>query len=419
MKAELASLIVFVATLALVLARPRGLSEAVGAAIGAAACVALRLSSLADIRAIASETVNILLFLLGMMVVTGVAEHAGVFEALAERSARLARGSGFLLLLSVFLLGTLTTALLSLDVTIIVVTPIVYSLVTRIGIDPLPYLVVCAFVANTASLFLPMSNLTNILVYDLLHLSFVHFAGVMFLPNVAALLVNIGIFVVLFRGRIPRRFTLPDFGVAPRPPGFRTASLTLAAVLTALFMSGIAGVPLAVPAISGAAILGLSAMARKTIAARSINEAIAWPLFPFVFAMFVVIRALEHAWISHISYLPSDAGFRTLAAVAFGTGLGANIVNNIPMAVAMISLVQSVAPPAREWVAFATLIGTNIGPSILTTGSLATMLWLAIVRQRGMPMNALTYAKIGLVTTPPMVAAATVVLWMEHAFLHF
>lgn len=416
--AEFASAAIFLATLALILVRPRGLNEAVGAGGGAVACLLLGLVSFSDVRDIAQQTVNVLGFLLGMMVITGIAEHAGVFEALAERAARAARGSGHLLLVSVFALGAVITALLSLDVTIIVLTPIVYSVVTRIGVDPLPYLVACAFVANTASLFLPMSNLTNILVYDLLHLSFVHFAVVMFLPNVAALVVNVAVFFALFRRRIPRSFAVPESGDNPRPPGFRAAAVGLAATLAALFAFGILGWPLAIPAVVGALALGIIALARGNVSVGRINAAVAWPLFPFVFAMFIVIRAVEHAWLGHIGRLPSDAHFWTLAAVAFGTGLGANIVNNIPMAVAMISLLRSTAGPIAEPIAFATLIGTNIGPSIITVGSLATMLWLAIVRQRGVQMNALTYTKIGIITTPLIVAAATATLWFEIRFLH-
>ncbi|MHB8645082.1 MAG: ArsB/NhaD family transporter [Thermomicrobiales bacterium] len=416
--ATVASATIFLLTLALILMRPRGLNEAIGAGGGAIACLALRLVSFGDILQIARDTANVLIFLLGMMTLTGIAEHAGVFDTLAARAAWLARGSGHLLLVSVFLLGAIVTALLSLDVTVIIMTPIVYAVVTRIGIDPLPYLIACAFVANTASLFLPMSNLTNILMYDLLHLSFARFALVMFLPNIAALFVNIGIFMLLFRNRIPRTFTLPEHDTARHRPGFLAAAATVASVLAAIFVFGVIGWPLAIPAIVGAVVLGVAAVARKAVSPRQIGAAITWPLFPFVFAMFVVMRAVERAWFGRLGHLPSHADFGTLATIAFGTGVGANIVNNIPMAVAMISLLRSVAEPARDSLAFATLIGVNIGPSILPIGSLATMLWLAAVRQRGVIVKARTYTMIGLLTTPTMVAAATVVLWLEIRFLH-
>lgn len=405
-------------TLALVLGRPRGLNEALGAGIGAIGMLAGRLVSLRDVLGIAKETANVLLFLLGMMVITGIAEQAGVFDVLAIRAARSARGSGRLLLLNVFILGALITAFLSLDVTIIVLTPIVYAVVNRLGIDAVPYLFACVFVANTASLFLPMSNLTNILVYDLLHLSFAHFAAVMLLPNMAALAVNIGLFFVIFRARIPRAFDTARIGAFTAGGGFRAAAIGLAATLAALLIFGLAGYPLAIPALAVAAALAAISCARHHATASAIRDAVTWPLFPFVIAMFVVIRGVEHAWLSRIGAIPMGTGIGTLFAVAAGTGIGANIVNNIPTAVAMIAVLRATGPRVPEHLAYATLIGTNIGPSIITVGSLATMLWLAIVRKRGLTISAGTYMKVGAIVTPLMVAAAVAALWVDLHLLH-
>jgi len=135
-------------------------------------------------------------------------------------------------------------------------------------------------------------------------------------------------------------------------------------------------------------------------------------LFPFVIAMFIIIRGVERAWLPHLSHIPTGKDFLTLAAVTFATAVGANVVNNIPMVVAMIALLRSVTNPIPEHIAFATLIGTNIGPSVLTIGSLATMLWLAIVRKRGVTVSSLNYLRVGIITTPPMLAAATFALWV-------
>jgi len=403
---------VFLLTLALIFLRPRGMSEATGASIGAVAMLALRLTTPGDFARILAETANVLLFLLGMMLVTGVVEHAGVFDALAVRAARLSRGDGRLLLLNVFLLGTLVTAFLSLDVTIIVVTPIVYALTERLEIEPLPYLFACAFVANTASLFLPISNLTNILIYDLLHLSFVQFAKVMFLPNLAALAVNIGVFFVIFRYQLPRRFATTALTDSDPPPGFAIAAVGLCLVLVGLLAFGLLALPLAIPACVGAVVLTIIAATRRIVTRRDLVGSVSWSLFPFVVAMFTVVRGLERAWLPHLPTLPSGRGLGTLLVIAFGTGIGANIVNNVPMIAAMITLLRAVATQVPDHLAFATLIGTNIGPSILTFGSLATMLWLAIVRKRGVAVSARTYLRIGLITTPPMLLAATVTLWL-------
>jgi len=402
----------FLATLTLILWRPRGMNEAVAAGIGAAFALAARLVSLRDVARIFHDTANVLLFLIGMMVITGFAEHAGVFDALAVTAARTARGSGRLLLVNVFLLGALITAFLSLDVTIIVLTPIVYVVVDRLAIDPLPYLFACAFVANTASLFLPVSNLTNILMYDLLGLSFTRFALLMFLPNVAALLVNVGVFLVIFRARIPRRFDAAGLTDADHGSDFHLASVALVMTLVALFIFGFLSLPLAIPALVGAGVVGVVGLVRRTVSVRATVGYVSWSLFPFVIAMFIVIRGVERAWLPHVSHIPTGKDFLTLAAVTFATAVGANVVNNIPMVVAMIALLRSVTNPIPEHIAFATLIGTNIGPSVLTIGSLATMLWLAIVRKRGVTVSSLNYLRVGIITTPPMLAAATFALWV-------
>lgn len=403
---------VFLLTLALIFLHPRGMNEAGAAGIGAVLMLALRLATPGDIGQIARETANVLLFLLGMMVVTAVVEAAGVFDALAVVAARSARGDGRLLLVNVFLLGTVVTAFLSLDVTIIVVTPIVYALTRKLEIDPLPYLFACAFVANTASLFLPISNLTNILIYDLLHLSFLRFALVMVGPNLAALVVNIAVFFVIFRRHIRRHVPTDTLTPQERPLGFAVAAVGLGAVLLALLGFGFASLPLAIPACAGAALLGGFALARHVVTARRLNEGITWSLFPFVIAMFVVIRGVARAWLPHLPVLSTSHGLPNLLLIAFGTAVGANVVNNIPMIAAMIALLRNAAPTIPDHLAFATLIGTNIGPSVLTFGSLATMLWLSLVRKRGVKVSAAAYVRVGLLTTPPMLLAATVVLWL-------
>ena len=409
---------IFVVTLALVLWRPRGLSEAIGASVGAIAVIICRLVSFHDIVDILRQTANVLLFLIGMMVITGIAERAGVFDMLAIRAARSARGSGHLLLLNVFILGAVITAFLSLDVTIIVLTPIVYAVVARLDIDPVPYLFACVFVANTASLFLPMSNLTNILVYDLLHLSFAHFAAVMLLPNLAALAINIGVFFVIFRAHIQRHFNVKRIGDFTPRAGYTAAAIGLAAALVALLLFGLVGYPLALPALVVGVLLALTSIARRQSNLAALRASVTWSLFPFVIAMFIVIRAVEHGWLVRLSGIPTGNSFETLIALAAGTGIGANIVNNIPMAVAMISVLRATGAAVPTHLAYATLIGTNIGPSIIPIGSLATMLWLAIVRKRGVAIGTASYIRIGLIVTPLMLVAATAALWIDIHLLH-
>ena len=193
-------------TLLTIVIRPRGIGEAWAAAGGGLAMLALGAVRRDDILAIGHETADILLFLLGMMLLTWLVEQAGVFDRLADTVALLARGSTRILYVLVFVLAALVTALLSLDVTVLILTPIVYALVTRRRLDALPFMFACTFVANTGSLVLPISNLTNLLVYSQLRLDFAAFAGVMWLPNLVAVVVNLIVFLLLFRDRLPLRF---------------------------------------------------------------------------------------------------------------------------------------------------------------------------------------------------------------------
>jgi len=405
------SVVVVVATLALMLIRPWGIAEAWVAAAGAVVMLLIGAARPGDVVAVLRETWDVLLFLLGMMVLTGLAERAGVFERLAEACVWLARGSGWLLFVNVFLLGALTTTLLSLDVTVIMLTPIVYALAVRRRLDALPFMFACTFVANTASLLLPISNLTNLLVYSQLHLGFAAFAARMWLPALAAVAVNLGLFLWLFRDRLPRRFE----GAAPPKNGdwwLLVASTVLGATLVGLVALGVAGRPLAWPALAGAGVLLVVGLAARRVRLQECASDVSWPLFVFVVGMFVVVRGLERAWLTGVvTGLPSGH-LAALLAGALAGALGSNIVNNVPMTVLALSLVPRVAAGAREAFAYGTLVGVNIGPTMTTYGSLATMLWLTLVRKRGLTVSAADYMKVGLATMPPVLIVAVLALWL-------
>ncbi len=400
-------------TLALVLARPRGLSEAWVAAGGAAAMVLLGPMALRDVPEVLRETADVVLFLAGMMVLTALVEQAGVFEHLAEGTARLARGSSVALFCLVFALGAVVTALLSLDVTVIVLTPIIYAITVRRGLDALPFMFGCTFVANTASLALPISNLTNLLVYAQLDISFTAFAGRMWLPNLAAVVVNLAVFLWLFRRQLRARF---EPATSARLPAVDWWMLTcggvLAATLAGLVALGLAHRPLAWAAVGGAAALTLVGLAGRRARVGDLARDVSWPVLVFVVGMLVVVRGLERGWLDHVEIgVPSSPTAALLAAVG-ASALGSNVVNNVPMALLAIPVVDRASGPSREALAYGTLVGANIGPTLTTYGSLATMLWLALVRKRGLAISTREYLRIGAISTPPILVAATAALWV-------
>jgi len=407
------SLLVVVATLGLILTRPRGFAESWAAAGGAVAMVLAGVVGVSDLTAMMRELADVLLFLLGMMVVTSLAEAAGVFGRIAAWCLRLARGSGWLLFSNIFLFGALVTIFLSLDVTVIVLTPIVFAFTTRQRLDALPFMFACSFVANTASLALPISNLTNLLVANQLKLGFGSFAAQMWLPTVAALAVNLGLFLWLFRHQVPRRFEMigPDT-LAPADWWLLVAATVLGATLLAIVGAGVANRPLSWPALAGATVLLLVGLVSGRARARTIASEVSWPLFLFVVGMFLVVRGFEQAWLEGVVVrLPDRPGTALLVGVVGGT-VGSNIVNNVPMTVLALTLLPRADEAAQAPLAYGTLIGANIGPMLTTYGSLATMLWLTLVRKRGLDVSTREYMKIGLITVPPVLVAATIALWV-------
>jgi arsenical pump membrane protein len=415
MVALIGASVILLLTIALIVTQPRGLSESWAAVGGAVAMLVLRFATLSDLWAVVREVYGVLLFLLGMMALTAAVERSGLFDLLALWTARGARGSGRLLFVGIFLLGAAITVLLSLDVTVLVLTPIVYALVSRLRLNALPYMFVCTFVANTGSLLLPISNLTNLLAYGLLGLSFGGFARTMVLPQVVALAATLAMLFLVFREQIPRRFdraALPAMPEADDGLYLRVAAVVLALVLLALVVAGLRGWPIYPPALAGAAALLCFAFTRRRVKPRAIAGEVSWGLFPFVIGMFTVIRGTEELWLRQLGGLILTAhDLGALLALAFGTALGANLVNNVPMIAGQIGILDHAAPGARAPLALAAILGANLGPVVTPFGSLATLLWLTIVRRKGEDLTTLEYMRVGALIAPPVLLLATLTLW--------
>lgn len=406
------SIAIVAATLGLILGRPHGLNEAWAASLGACAVVLTGGLNLRELPDLLSETMDVLLFLTGMMILTVIVESAGVFEAIAERCAAAAKGSGRRLFVLVFLLGAVITAFLSLDVTVIVLTPIVYAITLRRRIDPLPFMFGCTFVANTGSLVFPMSNLTNLLVVNQLEMDFRRFVSDMWLPNLVAVATNLAVFLILFRKQIPVRYEAGIKADLLAPDWwFRAAWIVLAATLAGLILAGLMQWPLSLVAMIGA--LGLLALGGVTgrISLTFVSYRVTWPVLAFVVGMLDVVRGLERQWLDAVElHLPATATGALLASVVT-SAFGSNVVNNVPMTLLAIPAIERAGQDTRDVLGYGTLIGSNIGPTMTTYGSLATMLWLSLVRRRGVDISTREYLRVGILTAPVVLVTATLALW--------
>jgi arsenical pump membrane protein len=424
------TLAIFAATLVGILFRPRRMNEGVAALIGGGLVVVTGLVALPEAGAALLADWNVFLFFLGMMALSALAEQAGFFDWAAAHVARLARGSQPRLLIGIMLLGTLTSTLLSNDATALILTPIVFNLVKKLDLDPLPFTFACVFIADTASFVLPVSNPINIILLDAFHLSLGEFLRLLLLPSVVVIAMNILLFRLIFRQRAGGRFEAtalgdPDAGVRDRG-FFRFTLAVLGLVAVAYITCSMLQIPLSLVAVGGALALFIGGRARGATSPRRTARAISWPIFGFIAGMLLVVRAVEDAGIAQafgqallaVGGARGDGHHSTLVLIGvttIGGAVGANLINNIPMAFVMTAVLRHISHLARRSqlaLVGATIFGCDLGPNLTTVGSLAKVFWLLLLRQRGLKVSALDYFKIGILVTPPMLIAGSLVLWL-------
>lgn len=416
--------LVGILTLIGIMTRPFRLNEAIIAMGGATVLLLLGLIEPADAFLTLVRDWNTFLFFLGMMALSALAETAGLFDWLAMQAARHAGGSALRLFFNVFLLGSLISMILSNDATALILTPIVYLFVTKLRLPVLPYLFACTFIADTASFLLPISNPINIIVLSRFPLDLFTFLRLLFLPSLVVIAINVAVFFLLYRSQLQGSFDprlLPAAGNAVKNKAyFRFTCVVLALVAVGYVTASAIQFPLSLVAMSGATVLLAGALCWRQITLKELGERVSWSIFGFMGGMFIVVRAIEDTgltvalggWLMHLS------GSTSLGAVMVGTAgaaLGTNLINNVPMAAVMTSALGSIeyAPPdMRQGFIAATILGCDLGPNLTTVGSLATVLWLLILRQRDVDVSGLDYFKVGLVVTPLMLLAGALTIWL-------
>jgi arsenical pump membrane protein len=391
---------------------------------GAAAMLLLGLIRPADAAFTLLRDWNTFLFFLGMMALSAMAERAGLFDWLAAHAARFARGSAARLFLNVFLLGTLITMIFSNDATALILTPVVYVLVTRLRLPVLPYMFACIFIADTASFLLPVSNPINIIVMSRYPLDLFTFLRLLFLPGLVVIAINGALFYFMYRTQINGRFNLNHLPTAEKAvkhqPFFRYTLRVLAIVAPSYVIAAAYKFPLSTVAIAGALLMLSGALYWKRTTLLDAGKGISWSIFGFIAGMFIVVRAIEDTGLTAklgnlLLHFSGGTSFGAVMVGTFGSALGTNLVNNVPMAVLMNSAlgsVQHATPAIRNGFVAATIFGCDLGPNLTTVGSLATMLWLLILRQRDVDVSGLDYFKVGILVTPVMLFAGALTIWL-------
>jgi arsenical pump membrane protein len=386
--------------------RPRGTPAWAWAAAGALAVIALGYETAGAAAGAIAAQWNVLLFILGLMGLSLAAEESGAFEWVAGTLTAAAGGSKRRLFVLLFLGGAVLTLALSNDATAIVFTPIVYRTVAKRIEDALPFLYGCTFVADTASFGLPFSNPANVLVLP--RPQIVPYLWHLGPPQLLAIAINLLLFMAIFRRRLRGRYPIEE-APSPRPAAVRTLTAmgcVAIAYVTALCFDW----PLGPVAVIGAAVVSVVASVSPAHALRRLD----WRTFLLLGGLFAIFDAIARsgfvAWASaELADAAHHGVLSALAGAAVGATILSNMLNNLPVAVAASYVV---AHAGTQTSAYPLIVGIDLGPNLTLIGSLSTILWAGVLRERGVRVSALEYLRLGALVVPPMILVNVLWLWL-------
>lgn len=390
------------------MARPNGWPEAVAAVPAAGLLIAFGVISGGDALAEAQRLLPVIGFLAAVLVLAHLCDDEGLFHAAGTLMARASRGDPRRLLTRVFVIGATTTAVLSLDATVVLLTPVVLATARTLSIPPRPHAYASAHLANSASLLFPVSNLTNLLAFAVAGLSFIQFSAVMALPWLAAIAVEFFVLRWFFR----RELRQPADEVVPPPPDVPVFVLVvLGLTLAGFVVTSALDVAPAWAALAGALVLGLRSLAQRRSTVHGIARAVNLPFLAFVLCLGVVVDAVVHNGLGDAmrGLLPVGDSLLALLGLAAVAAVLANLVNNLPAVLLLLPLVAGAGPPA----VLAVLIGVNVGPNLTYLGSLSNLLWRNVVHRQGLPAKSTEFSLAGLATVPLTLVASVCALWLS------
>ena len=368
-----------------VILRPFSWPEFVWAVAGAALLVGLGLLPIGDALSGIAKGADVYLFLVGMMLLAELGRQEGLFDWLAAKAAGMAKGSATRLFSLVFVVGTIVTVFLSNDATAVVLTPAVAAVAKADRArDKLPYLFICAFIANAASFVLPISNPANLVIYGSHMPPLLQWLPRYALPSALSIMATYAALRWTQREQL-REALAGDVAVPELAAGGRLAAFGIAATAVVLLASSASGIQLGLPTFLAGAATAILVLTRSRCGPLDVLRNVSWGVLPLVAGLFVLVEALQKTGVTaSLAALLHDLAQRSasLAATAAGVllAVGCNLVNNLPAGLVAGRVVEAAQVP--DGVRSAVLIGVDLGPNLSVTGSLATILWLTALRRR-------------------------------------
>jgi arsenical pump membrane protein len=425
----LLAVLIFVATITLVIWQPKGLGIGWSAMGGAIVALLAGVVSLSDVPVVWNIVWNATGAFVAIIVISLLLDEAGFFEWAALHVARWGRGSGRWLFVLIVLLGAAVSALFANDGAALILTPIVIAMLRALGYKDratLAFVMAAGFIADTASLPLVVSNLVNIVSADFFNIGFGQYASVMAPVDLVSIAATLGVLLLFFRRDIPAAY---DMAALRRPSEairdvatFRAGWVVLALLLAGFFLLEPLGVPVSVVAAAGALLLLVIAGRGQVIQTRKVLRGAPWQVVIFSLGMYLVVYGLRNAGLTdHLAALLDRTAQGGVWGAAFGTGIIAavlsSVMNNMPtVLVGALSIDAAHATGAvKEAMIYANVIGCDLGPKLTPIGSLATLLWLHVLGQKGIRIGWGYYFRVGVTLTVPVLLVTLAALALRIA----
>lgn len=405
----------FLVTLVFIIWQPHGLQIGTSAVVGAVAAVILGVVSIGDVWTVTSIVWDATLAFIGIILLSMVLDEIGFFEWAALKMARFSGGNGHLMFIYMMILGALVAAFFANDGAALILTPIVLAKMKYLKMKPIPmfaFLMAGGFIGDSASNPLVISNLTNIVTSGYFDIGFWEYAKTMFLPNLLSIIASIAALWIYFRKDIPTRIDISQLATPESAiknmSMFRLSWWFLALLMVGYFIGDRYHFPVSVFALGGALVfLAIATYFKATKPIMTIKAA-PWQVVWFSIGLYVVVYGLKNGGLTTyladmIVSLQSMGNVYAVIGTGFLSAILSSVMNNMPTIMIMDI---AIAEAGNSALAYANIIGCNLGPKITPIGSLATLLWLHVLAQKGMKIGWIEYMKVGMVITPPVLLIA-------------